>query len=357
MEIFKKMKEEGHEQVIFCQEKRSGLKAIIAIHNTVLGPALGGCRMWDYKTEDDALNDALRLSKGMTYKSGAAGTDFGGGKTVIIGDPKKDKSEALLRALGRYIDGLDGRYSTGTDVGTTYDDFVVMKKETEHVGALPKEYGGSGNSAITTAYGVWKGIKACCKHRYGDPSLAGKTVAIQGVGKVGSLLVDYLVDEGAEKIYITDINQDYINRVTEKHDVEVVGTDEIYDVECDIFSPNALGAVINDDTIGRFKCDIIAGAANNVLARPEHGDMLEEKGILYAPDYVINAGGLIQVADEFEPGGYREERTLRKTDEIYNRLLEIFELGEKENIPTYKAADLMVERRLEDISIIKRVQK
>lgn len=357
MEIFKKMAEEGHEQIIFCQEKKSGLKAIIAIHNTILGPALGGCRMWNYENEDDAVIDAMRLSKGMTYKSGAAGTDFGGGKTVIIGDPQKDKNEALFRAIGRYIESLNGRYSTGTDVGTTYDDFVLVKRETDHVGALPEEYGGSGNSAVTTAYGVWKGMKACCKYRYGNDSLAGRTVAVQGVGKVGSLLVDYLVEEGAAKIYITDINEDYLQSVVSEHDVEVVEPDEIYGVECDIFSPNALGAVINDETIHQFKCDIIAGAANNVLAEPRHGDLLHEKGILYAPDYVINAGGLIQVADEFEPGGYRKDRTRKKADEIYNRLLEVFKLAEEKGIPTYKAADLMVEQRLEKIAAIKQIRK
>ena len=354
MELFKKMEEEGHEQVMFFQDKKTNLKSIVAIHNTVLGPALGGCRMWPYETEDDAITDVLRLSKGMTYKSGVSGEDYGGGKTVIWGDPETDKSEGLFRALGKYIDSLNGRYSTGTDVGTTYNDFVIMRKETKHVGALPEEYGGSGDSSIPTAYGTFMGIKASCKEKYGSDSLEGKTVAVQGLGKVGGKLIKRLIDAGCEVVG-TDINEDYIKEARELG-VEIVETEEIYDVDCDIFSPNALGAVINEDTIDRLKCDIIAGAANNVLADESFGDKLYEKGILYAPDYVINAGGLIQVTDEMDPSGYSEERTMKKTEGIYDNLLEVFEISRKEDIPTYQAADKLVEDRIETMATINTIK-
>lgn len=351
------MEKEGHEQLILLQEKSSGLKAIIAIHDTTLGPALGGCRMWNYESEDEAILDALRLSKGMTYKSGAAGVDFGGGKTVIWGDPMKDKSEALFRALGRFVESLGGRYSTGTDVGTTYDDFVLAAKETRYVGALPEEYGGSGDSSIITAFGTWKGLKACAKVVFGTDSLKGLTVAVQGVGKVGSKLVGHLIDEGA-KVIISDVNENNVKMVKEKYpEVEVVSPDEILFVECDILSPNALGAIINDETIDKLKCKIIGGAANNQLAEPRHGDILHEKGIFYAPDYVINAGGLIQVADELQPGGYNKDRAFKHASQIYNMILKIAEISKERNIPTYKAADLMVEERIKSVGRVKRILK
>lgn len=354
MELFKRMEEEGHEQVMFFQEKKSKLKAIIAIHDTTLGPSLGGCRMWPYDKEEEAVEDVLRLSKGMTYKSGIAGVDFGGAKTVVWGDPETDKSEALFRALGKFIDGLGGRYSTGTDVGTTYDDFVYLRKETPYVGALPKEYGGSGDSSIATAYGVYHGIKACSKHKYGTDSLKGRKVALQGLGKVGSKLAKHLIDEGCEVVG-TDINEKYVEDAR-KMGVKIVEPEEIYTVDCDIFSPNALGAVINDETIDQFKCDIIAGAANNVLAEPKHGKMLKEKGILYAPDYVINGGGLIQVADELTYREYSEERVMKKCEGIYGQLLKIFKMSEERNIPTNEAADKLVEERLEEIAAVKMIR-
>lgn len=352
LDIFKEMEKYGHEQVIFNYDKKSGLKAIICIHDTTLGPALGGCRMWNYETEEEALIDALRLSRGMTYKCAVAGTDFGGGKTVIIGDPKKDKSEGLFRALGRYVQSLGGRYYTGTDVGTYADDFVYAAKETDCVVALPEEYGGSGNSAITTAFGVWKGIKATAKEVFGSDSLTGLRIAVQGVGKVGYHLVKHLYDEGAD-ITITDISKENAEKALKDFSgIKSVEPDEIFDVDCDIFSPNALGGVINDDTINRLKCRAVAGAANNQLAEPRHGDILHEKGILYAPDYVINAGGLIQVADELE--GFNRERAMKKTAGIYNILMEIYKISRENNIPTYQAANRLVEERLETISQIKR---
>ncbi|MCF8008805.1 MAG: leucine dehydrogenase [Halanaerobiales bacterium] len=344
MELFKEMEKHGHEQIMFLQDNKVGLKAIIAIHNTVLGPSLGGCRMWDYEKEEDMIIDALRLSKGMTYKSGISNEDYGGGKTVIWGDPNKDKSEGIFRALGKFINTLNGRYSTGTDVGTTYDDFVILRKETPFVGALPKEFGGSGDSSIATSYGVFHGIKASCKYKYGSDDLDGLKVAVQGLGKVGSKLTKRLIEAGCE-VYATDINQEYIETGKELG-AKIVKPDQIYDVKCDIFSPNALGSVINDQTIERLSCDIIAGAANNVLERHQLADILKDKDILYAPDYVINAGGLIQVADELGVGGYNEERTMKKCEGIYDKLLQIFKIAEQKGITTVDAADHIVEERI-----------
>lgn len=353
MKYFDEMAKGGHEQLSFNYDKATGLKSLIAIHDTTLGPALGGCRMWPYEKEEDAVYDALRLSRGMTYKSAASGDNWGGGKAVIWGDPKAEKCEALFRAFGRTVQYFNGRFITGTDVGTVGSDFVWSKMETDYLVALPEEYGGSGDSSILTAYGVWRGMKACAKEVWGSDSLAGKTVAVQGVGKVGHHLVDHLIDEGA-KVIICDINPDYVRRVTEKHpEVKVVKPEEIFAVDCDIFSPNALGAVINDETIPQLKCRIVAGAANNVLKESRHGDLLHEKGILYAPDYVINAGGLIQVADELM--GYDPERAKRKVGNIYNALLAIFAISKRDCIPTYRAADILVEERLQKIGAISRI--
>ncbi|MGM0419669.1 MAG: Leu/Phe/Val dehydrogenase [Bacillota bacterium] len=355
MGIFDQMKEHGHEQVMFIQENKTGLKSIIAIHDTTLGPGLGGCRMWDYDSEEDALYDVLRLSKGMTYKAGISGEDFGGGKTVIWGDPEEMRSEGLFRALGRFIDSLGGRYMTGTDVGTTPEDFVVMRKETKYVGALPEEYGGGGDSSIPTAYGAYLGIKASCKYRYGSEDLSDRVIAVQGLGKVGSKLAKSLVEDGA-KVIGTDVVEENIEEAKEMG-VEIVEPDAIFDVDCDIFSPNALGAVINDETIDRFKCDIICGAANNVLAEKKHGKELQERDILYAPDYLVNAGGLILVCDEMEPTGYSERRTMKKTEGIYDKLLDVYDMAEAEGITTVEAADRLVEERLETIKTINHIRK
>lgn len=353
MRYFDEMVKAGHEQLSFNHDKATGLKSLIAIHDTTLGPALGGCRMWPYEKEEDAVYDALRLSRGMTYKSAASGDNWGGGKSVIWGDPKTDKNEALFRAFGRTVQFFGGRFITGTDVGTVGYDFVWSKMETDYLVALPEEHGGSGDSSILTAYGVWRGIKASAKQVWGSDSLSGKTVAVQGVGKVGHHLVDHLIGEGATVI-ICDINPDYIKRVTDKHpEVTVVSPEEIFSVECDIFSPNALGAVINDDTIPALKCKIIAGAANNVLKQSRHGDILDQHGILYAPDYVINAGGLIQVADEL--AGYDPERAKRKVANIYNALLAIYAIAERDGIPTCRAADILVEERIRKLGAIARI--
>lgn len=351
LDIFEEMKEHGHEQVIFNYDKTTGLKSIIAIHDTTLGPALGGCRMWNYETTNAALKDALRLSEGMTYKCGVSGASFGGGKAVIIADPKTDKSDELFQAFGTFIETLKGRFYTGTDVGTVGMDFVSASKQTNYLVGLPEEYGGSRNSAIITSFGVWKAIKATAKEAFGSDSLKGLTIAVQGLGKVGHFLVDHLHEEGAHLV-VTDISKQNIDAVLAKYpEIEAVEPEEIYSVPCDIFSPNALGAVINDTTIPQFRCAAICGAANNVLAEERHGDILFEKGITYAPDYVTNAGGLIQVADELH--GYNKDRAFKNASMIYDTLGQIFKISKEQHIPSYKAANTLVETKIEKISRIK----
>lgn len=345
--IFEQMEKYGHEQLIFNYDKTTGLKAIIGIHDTTLGPALGGCRMWNYETEQDAITDVLRLSRGMTYKCAISNVMCGGGKTVIIGDARKDKSDELFQALGTFVETLKGRFWTGTDVGTVGMDFVSANKQTKYVNGLPEEYGGSGNSGIITGFGVYKGMKATAKAAFGTDSLKGLTVAVQGLGKVGKVLTQHLLDEGA-KVFATDIFEDNVKAIKEAHpEVTMVKPDAIFNVKCDIFSPNALGAIINDETIPQLTCKAICGAANNQLAEPRHGDKLHEMGILYAPDYVVNAGGLIAVADEFH--GFNKERAFKNTSLIYDTLSRIFEVSKKENKPTYLVADLLVEEKLDKV--------
>lgn len=352
MGVFDQLSEKDHEQVIYCYDPVSGLKAIIAIHNTTLGPALGGCRMWQYEKEEDALNDVLRLARGMTYKSAAAGLNLGGGKAVIIGNPKKDKSEDLFRAYGRYVQGLAGRYITAEDVGTTVRDMEWVRMETDFVTGISRALGGSGDPSPVTALGCYEGIKASVKWVTGSESLEGKTVAVQGVGAVGYHLVQHLTRDGA-KVFVCDIDQDNLRRVSRDfRGVEVVAPDTIYDVECDVFAPCALGAVVNDDTIKRLKCSIIAGSANNVLADEEkHSAELAKRDILYAPDYVINAGGLINVANELE--GYNRERAIQQAAGIYNIVTQIYQVARDEGVTTLKAANTLAERRIERIGRIK----
>ncbi|MDM5211761.1 branched-chain amino acid dehydrogenase [Peribacillus sp. RS7] len=343
MEIFKYLEKYDYEQLLFCQDKQSGLKAIIAIHDTTLGPALGGTRMWTYASEEDAIEDALRLSKGMTYKNAAAGLNLGGGKTVIIGDPRKDKNEEMFRAFGRYIQGLNGRYITAEDVGTTVEDMDLIHEETDFVTGISPAFGSSGNPSPVTAYGVYRGMKAAAKEAFGTDSLEGKVVAVQGVGNVAYNLCRHLHEEGA-KLIVTDINKESVARAVESFGATAVNTDEIYGVECDIYAPCALGAVINDQTINQIKAKVIAGAANNQLKDPVHGDQIHEKGIIYAPDYVINAGGVINVADELL--GYNRERALKKVEMVYDTIERVMEIAKRDQIPTYKAADRMAEERI-----------
>ncbi|WP_147802857.1 Leu/Phe/Val dehydrogenase [Alkalicoccus halolimnae] len=344
MNLFTQMEQEDYEQVVVCQDKESGLKAIIAIHDTTLGPALGGTRMWTYSSEEAAFEDALRLARGMTYKNAAAGLNLGGGKTVIIGDPKKDKNEAMFRAFGRFIQGLNGRYITAEDVGTTVSDMDLVYSETDYVTGVSPAFGSSGNPSPVTAYGVYVGIKAAAKKAYGTDSLAGKKIAVQGIGNVAYSMCQYLHEEGAELI-VTDINKESVERAVQEFGATAVGINEIYDVECDIYSPCALGATINDDTISRLKANVIAGAANNQLLENRHGDLLQEKGIVYAPDYVINSGGVINVADELL--GYNRDRAMKKVETIYDSIERIFEISERDNIPTYVAANRLAEERIE----------
>ncbi len=333
-----------YEQLVFCQDKQSGLKAIIAIHDTTLGPALGGTRMWTYESEEAAIEDALRLAKGMTYKNAVAGLNLGGGKTVIIGDPRKDKNEEMFRAFGRYIQGLNGRYITAEDVGTTVADMDLIHEETEYVTGISPAFGSSGNPSPVTAYGVYRGMKAAAKEAFGTDSLEGKIVAVQGVGNVAYTLCKYLHDEGA-KLIVTDINRDAVRRAEEDFGAKAVEVNEIYGVDCDIYAPCALGATINDTTIPQLKARVIAGAANNQLREPRHGDIIHELGIVYAPDYVINAGGVINVADELY--GYNYERAIKKVEQIYTNIEKVIEIAKRDQIPTYKAADRLAEERIE----------
>ncbi|MDZ4676189.1 MAG: Glu/Leu/Phe/Val dehydrogenase [Oligoflexia bacterium] len=340
----------GHEQVVLCTNKDAGLKAIIAIHNTTLGPALGGTRMWTYKSDEDALIDVLRLSKGMTYKAAAAGLNLGGGKAVIIGDPKKDKSEALFRAFGRFIEGLNGRYFTAEDVGTDVNDMEFINMETQYVTGIDIGHGGSGDPSPFTAHGTLMGIKACIKEKMNTDSLKGLKVAVQGVGSVGKHLVELLHKEKAQ-IVITDTDKERVQAISSQYGCDAVSPEDIYSQNVDIFSPCALGAVINDDTINLLKCSIVAGGANNQLKDARHGDILKDKNILYAPDYVINAGGLMNVYLELE--GYSHERALNMTRGIYYNLRKVFAIAKNENIPTYKAADRMAEERINKIGKVK----
>jgi leucine dehydrogenase len=349
--VFELMKDLEHEQVVFCHDPKSNLKAIIAIHNTTLGPALGGTRMWNYATDDEAVVDALRLSRGMSYKAAISGLNLGGGKAVIIGDPAL-KSEALWRRYGKFVNSLNGKYITAEDVNTSATDMEYIHLETKHVTGIPEYMGGSGDPSPFTAYGVFVGMKACAHKHWGNDSLSGKKVMIQGVGHVGQYLVGHLVEAGA-KVYITDINQDRIKETINKYNVEYIEPSKMLDMELDVYAPCALGATVNSDTIPMLKCPIIAGAANNQLAvEKEHGRQLIDKGIIYAPDFLINAGGLINVAAEAD-GSYNREKVTKDVEKIYGRILDIFTLSETDNITTQEAAMKIAQKRIDDIANVK----
>jgi leucine dehydrogenase len=337
--------QEGYEQLVKCEDPDSGLRAVIAVHDTTLGPALGGLRMWPYGSWDDAMFDVLRLSKGMTYKSAVADTGLGGGKSVIIGNPKTGKSEKLFRAMGRFVDSLGGKYITAEDVGTSVEDMVHVRKETKWVTGLPLEMGSSGDPSPWTALGCFVGIKACLEEVFGSADFKGRTVAIQGCGHVGLFLAQHLANEGA-KLLLADIAPDKAKALADATGGEVVDPGEILSVPCDVLAPSALGAVVNDETLPQFHTRIIAGAANNVLLREEHGLRLREAGILYAPDYVINAGGIINVSIEIEPDGYNEERARVKVENIYHALKRVFEISKAENISTNEASNRLALERL-----------
>jgi leucine dehydrogenase len=341
----------NHEQVVFCNDNETGLRSIIAIHNTVLGPALGGTRMWVYKSESEALKDVLRLSRGMTYKSACAGINLGGGKAVIIGDSKTQKTEALLRRFGKFVDSLGGKYITAEDVGMGTRDMEYIHMESDYVTGLPETMGGSGDPSPVTAYGVFLGMKAAAKERWGSDSLSGKKVAVQGVGHVGESLVRQLVKEGC-KVTICDINEEKVKSLVKELNVAAVKLDAIYDVDMDIYAPCALGATVNSETLSRLKCTVICGAANNQLADEQvHGVELIKKGMIYAPDYVVNAGGIINVYYELE--GYNRERAMAHAENIYNTTLEIFRVAKTENIPSFAAANKLAEKRIAEIGRVK----
>lgn len=354
-QIYDVMEGYGHEQVVFCSHQESGLKAIIGIHSTTLGPALGGCRMWTYASDEEALTDVLRLSQGMTYKAAVAGLNLGGGKAVIIGDSRTQKSEALFRAFGRYVEGLSGRYITAEDVGTSVKDMEYVAMETRNVTGIPIELGGSGDPSPVTAYGTYVGMKACAKEVYGTDSLKGKKIVVQGAGgNVGKNLCKHLFAEGA-KLFVSDIYDDKLKPLVEEFKATIIGADEVYSYDADIFSPTALGAILNDETIPQLKVKIVAGAANNQLKNEDKDcKALMDKGILYAPDYVINAGGLINVYSELE--GYNRERAMKRAAGIYDAIMNIIETSKRENIPTNAASKEIAMSRIQAVSDVKRLR-
>ena len=352
MNVLNKMVKYGHEQVTMYSDPETGLRGIIAIHDTTLGPSCGGTRMWPYPSEADALADALRLSQAMTYKSAAAGLNLGGGKGVIIGDPRTDKTEGLLRAWGRFVDTLGGRYLTTTDVGTTGRDLESIRQETQHVVGLDTTLGGSGDTSIMTGLGIYMGMRACAAHAWGDDSLRGRRIAMQGFGKVASHTAEHLLEDDAQ-IYATDINEAALDRARQMG-VRVVGPDEIYDVECDIFAPCALGGVINAETIDRLTCSIVAGGANNQLATPEDGEELHRRGIIYAPDFLINAGGVINAASEIGHS-YNPDRSRQQTERIYEQMAAVLTTSSKKEISPARAANLLAEKRLASVRGVRHV--
>lgn len=341
----------GHEQVVICYDQPTGLKAIIGIHNTVLGPALGGTRLWNYTSEEEAITDVLRLSRGMTFKAAISGLNLGGGKAVLIGDPKL-KTEAYLRRFGRFVESLGGRYITAEDVNMHAQDMAYIAMETKYVTGLPDTKGGKGDPSPITAYGTYQGMKAASKQAFGTDSLEGKKIAVQGIGQVGRFLVDYLVKEGA-KVFITDVFEEKLRKVALETGAIAVDPNQIYDLDMDIFAPCALGATINDNTLDRLKCAVIAGAANNQLKEDEkHGILLMEKGIVYAPDFLINAGGLIHVYAEYS-GGYQKEWVGHQAEKIYDTCLAILNRSAKDNVPAQQVAMEMALNRITAMGKVK----
>lgn len=343
--VFGQLSFDNHEQIVFCNDKDTGLKAIIGIHNTVLGPALGGTRMWQYKSEWDALNDVLRLSRGMTFKSAITGLNLGGGKAVIIGDARTEKTPELMIRFGEFVHSLSGRYITAEDVGMETADMDLVRSVTPYVTGISEEIGGAGNPSPITAYGVFMGMKAAAKYAFGSEILEDRKVYVQGIGNVGEALVENLSNEGAD-IYISDLNRERLEAVRDKYNVTIYEGDNIYSEEMDIYAPCALGATIDDTTIGQLKAKVIAGAANNQLANEQiHGAKLRELGITYAPDFLINAGGIINVYAELE--NYGRQEIVRKTENIYNTTLEILTKAEANDITPHQAALDIARSRIE----------
>lgn len=342
--VFGQLSFDNHEQVVFCNDKDTGLKAIIGIHNTNLGPALGGTRMWNYESEYDALNDVLRLSRGMTFKSAITGLNLGGGKAVIIGDAKTQKTPALMRRFGEFVHSLSGKYITAEDVGMETEDMDTVREVTPYVSGISEEKGGSGNPSPITAYGVFMGMKAAARYKFGNDNLKGKKVLVQGIGHVGETLVKHITDEGGEVI-IADINQERLVEVSNKYGAKIFEGDNLYGLDVDIYAPCALGATLNNQTISQLKAKVIAGAANNQLADELiHGELLQKKGIVYAPDFLINAGGIINVYAELVK--YDKAEIIRKTENIYDTTLEILSKAELEDITTHQAALQIAQNRI-----------
>jgi leucine dehydrogenase len=350
MSVFEQF--EQHEQVVHFSDSPSGLRAIIAIHSTALGPALGGTRFYPYASEDAALEDVLRLSRGMTYKAAAAGLDLGGGKAVILGDPQRVKSEELLRAYGRFVESLGGRYVTAEDVGTSRKDMDVIRRETRFVAGVSPSLGGSGDPSPSTAYGVYLSMLACAEEVWHQHSLRGRRIAVQGIGKVGYYVVKHAVQDAGAQVVVADVDVDAVARVVRDFGVQTVSPERIHAVDCDIFAPCALGGVINADTIPQLRCRAVVGSANNQLQRPQDGKALAELGILYAPDFIANAGGLINVADEL--AGYAPERARASVENVYRTLREVFTIAREDHVSTAEAADHFAESRLERISRLRR---
>ncbi|NRQ37141.1 Glu/Leu/Phe/Val dehydrogenase [Nonomuraea sp. NN258] len=353
-DVFSSSHKDVHEQVVFCADEQSGLRAIIAIHNTALGPALGGTRFYPYESEQAALADVLNLAKGMAYKNALAGLDLGGGKAVIIGDPAQDKNEALLRAYGRFVQSLGGRYITACDVGTYSEDMDIVARESRFVTGRTLAHGGAGDSSILTAFGVFQGMRASAERVYGTPSLHGRRVGVEGVGKVGHRLVDLLREDGAE-VVICDVNAKAVERVRTRHpEVDVVADAQaLKSADIDVFAPCALGGALDDDSVPALKAKIVCGAANNQLAHPGVEKQLAERNILYAPDYVVNSGGVIQVADEID--GFNMERARSKAAQIYDTTLKIFGIAADEGVPPAVAADRLAERRMSEVGRIRAI--
>jgi len=343
--VFGQLSFDNHEQIVFCNDKDTGLKAIIGIHNTVLGPALGGTRMWNYANEWEALNDVLRLSRGMTFKSAISGLNLGGGKAVIIGDAKIDKTPEMITKFGEYVNSLSGKYITAEDVGTTTADMDRINDVTKFVTGISESRGGSGNPSPVTAYGVYMGMKAAAKYKFGTENLNGKKVLVQGIGHVGETLVEHLTKEGA-LVQITDINEARVHEVAAKYNTQIFTGKDLYSADVDIYAPCALGATINDDTIDRIQAKVIAGAANNQLANEiVHGQILKDRGIAYAPDFLINAGGIINVYAEIV--GYDKAEAMKRTENIFNTTLEIFHFADTNNITTHQAALSIAQNRVD----------
>ena len=343
--IFDYMTKYQYKKVVLCQNADVGLRAVIAIHSTTLGPATGGTRMWTYSSETDAILDAMRLARGMTYKYAAAGVDLGGGKCVIIGDPKTEKTEGLLRALGRFIQSLGGEFLTGEDVGTTLDDMEILASECDYVVTLPEHAGGAGPIAPATAFGVLQAIQACCGEVYGDDSLRGRRLTLQGLGAVGSEMLKLLAKEGAE-VVVTDIDEAKVVWARREVGAHAVMPEAIYREPSDIFCPCALGGILNDEVLPQLKCRIVCGSANNQLWEERHGEELHRRGILYAPDYIANAGGTIFDTDRLRQGGFNRQRAMHNVGRIRQSMEQLIALSKREGIPTYVAADRLAEQRL-----------